>query len=86
VQGNCGLDILVSSFARQMGFRTVASGRELTRKKLAQDLGAHLHRYCCRGLGSGAAASGRSQGDSRERPRAVARWGHLCPALQPAAS
>jgi propanol-preferring alcohol dehydrogenase len=43
VQGIGGLGHLGIQFARQMGFRTVAIGRGTDKKKLAQELGAHLY-------------------------------------------
>src|SRR5712692_2213100 len=43
VQGVGGLGHLGIQFARHMGFRTVAIGRGTDKKKLAQDLGAHLY-------------------------------------------
>src|ERR1700693_4593971 len=43
VQGIGGLGHLGIQFARHMGFRTVAIGRGTDKKKLAQDLGAHLY-------------------------------------------
>jgi alcohol dehydrogenase, propanol-preferring len=43
VQGIGGLGHLGIQFARHMGFRTVAIGRGTDKKKLAQELGAHLY-------------------------------------------
>jgi D-arabinose 1-dehydrogenase-like Zn-dependent alcohol dehydrogenase len=43
VQGIGGLGHLGIQFARHMGFRTVAIGRGTDKKKLAQDLGAHVY-------------------------------------------
>jgi len=43
VQGIGGLGHLGVQFARQLGFRTVAIGRGSDKKKLAQDLGAHVY-------------------------------------------
>jgi D-arabinose 1-dehydrogenase-like Zn-dependent alcohol dehydrogenase len=43
VQGIGGLGHLGIQFARHMGFRTVALGRGTDKKRLAQDLGAHLY-------------------------------------------
>ncbi len=43
VQGIGGLGHLGIQFARHMGFRTVAIGRGMDKKNLAQDLGAHFY-------------------------------------------
>jgi alcohol dehydrogenase, propanol-preferring len=43
VQGVGGLGHLGIQFARHMGFRTVAIGREAGKEKLAKDLGAHVY-------------------------------------------
>ena len=43
VQGIGGLGHLGIQFARHMGFRTVAIGRGTDKKKLAQELGAHVY-------------------------------------------
>jgi propanol-preferring alcohol dehydrogenase len=43
IQGIGGLGHLGIQFARHMGFHTVAIGRGPDKKKLAQDLGAHLY-------------------------------------------
>src|ERR1700731_3322850 len=43
VQGVGGLGHLGIQFARHMGFHTVAIGRGAGKKKLAQDLGAHIY-------------------------------------------